>query len=486
MLLAGLLLVSLNFTSSFATSLQKNDKSLSNASAHLDNPHGKRTSENPVKPQSSRPDENPGQGSGKKTAVQLKSPKEVVATPDFVTFGNFTVTWAAVNDADTYTVRVYGERGKTVLDLPLTWLSETSAKIIGEISTSYRVSVQAIGNGTTFTDSPESGKYSVTTYPYTFSTALTPTIVETGTSTAAETVTAGVQVRADSYTVTANTPASVTYTFKWETSTAINGTYRAIPGATHETFTATSNLADSYLRVVVSANASGYVETSTASVGLPVIKILGVGDVGPGGGVIFYYDAAGFDCGVDLLSTCRYLEVAPPTWSGANDPALPWSQNFRFADVENLTNLASPNNSVIGLGLSNTALILLQHGTYNAISNNYAAGAANAYQGGGLRDWYLADSAELNQLCKYTNMQPWVSNESLCAANSNTRSRLLGLLDGRSLSPEVTAYYWSSSENIFDPSDNYSHGAFTQYFTGLSQPAAFKGQLGWVRPIRAF
>jgi hypothetical protein len=479
-LLAGLLLVSFNFTSSFATSLQKNDKSLSNSTAHLNNPHGKRTSENPVKPQSSRPDGNPGQGSGKKKADQLKSPKDVVATPDLVTFGNFTVTWASVNDADTYTVRVYGERGKTVLDLPLTWLSQTSAKVVGETATAYRVSVQAIGNGTTFTDSPESGKYSVTTYPYTFSTALTPTIVETGTSTAAETVTAGVQVRADSYTVTANTPASVTYTFKWETSTAINGTYGAIPGATHETFTATSNLADSYLRVLVTARANGYVETSTASVGLPVIKILGVGDPGPAGGVIFYYDAAGFDCGVDLLSRCNYLEVAPSGWSGlGTDPHLPWTISYVFTDIPGIVNDPGliPNNTLIGRGFFNSTQIVNLNGSCASVSTcTYAAGATRAYSSTinsqTFSDWFLPNVSELNQLCKYVKGLAWTSDSTVCTPNIST-----------SLGIQTTLSYWSSSEG------DTSFHAWVQYMNSGSQfRDAYKAESAtqWVRPIRAF
>lgn len=47
-----------------------------------------------------------------------------------------------------------------------------------------------------------------------------------------------------------------------------------------------------------------------------------VGDIGPGGGIIYYYEAAGFNCGVGSTSTgsptgglCHYLEVAPNGWA---------------------------------------------------------------------------------------------------------------------------------------------------------------------------
>ncbi|MGA0782069.1 MAG: hypothetical protein ACO3Q4_11050, partial [Ilumatobacteraceae bacterium] len=39
-----------------------------------------------------------------------------------------------------------------------------------------------------------------------------------------------------------------------------------------------------------------------------------VGDVGPGGGTVFYVHSSGtFACGVNLASMCRYLESAPVT-----------------------------------------------------------------------------------------------------------------------------------------------------------------------------
>ena len=51
-----------------------------------------------------------------------------------------------------------------------------------------------------------------------------------------------------------------------------------------------------------------------------------VDQTGPGGGTVFYYQAAGFSCGASLSSTCYYLEVAPKTWSGGSiDPIKPWS-----------------------------------------------------------------------------------------------------------------------------------------------------------------
>jgi hypothetical protein len=102
-----------------------------------------------------------------------------------------------------------------------------------------------------------------------FTSTSTPTIVATGSTTALDTATVGVELSAYGYETT--TPAGASFTFEWESSTAASGqAWSPIVGATNETFTATSDLAGSFLRVKVTANKGGYSETSTASIGLEV------------------------------------------------------------------------------------------------------------------------------------------------------------------------------------------------------------------------
>ena len=598
---------------------------------------------------------------GAKKLPQLKTPSNIVVTA-VLPVGDFTVSWSPVANTDSYTVRVYSAAGKSLVrTIPSAISGETVTAL--QSNTPYRVTVQAIGNGIAFSSSPESGKYSVTTFaafyaitwdsqtattfsasggsetyttgssvdyipttnplkagydflewntasdgtgtpvtagytpispygnktfyakwrlaapaftltptidtatvgtPFTsptpastggaiseysiiggglnpgpsnglsfdtstgiisgtpvesatsinftitaynatdsatasfeliilaaqFTSAQTPIIVETGTSVAAETVTVGVEVRADSYTVTGITTPGITYIFQWETSTAINGTYTEIPGTTNETFTATPDLDDFYLRVVVTANATGYTETSTASTGLLVFAAaptqeFAIGDPGPGGGIIYYYDSAGFNCGVTFTNTgspssglCHYLEVAPDGWKGsAGDPTKVWAVTAnQGGDITGIAN-ENPeynNASGIGLGYKNSDLIVTQNGsTYNASTNNYAAGAARAYAGGSKSDWYLPTTAELNLLCQWDRgvTQDVTIRCTGGAINTGT---------GAGSAAFLADNYWSSSEY----GANY---AWPQYLsTGQQGYNMFKSDSHYVRPIRAF
>ncbi len=104
-----------------------------------------------------------------------------------------------------------------------------------------------------------------------------------------------------------------------------------------------------------------------------------VGNIGPGGGVVFY------DAG-NQQSWGRYLEVAPSGWSGsALDPLLTWC---------NLSYSFSTRSEAIGSGEANTDLII-------AGCSSGAAVAARQYKGGGKSDWSLPSMEELNQLYKY-------------------------------------------------------------------------------------
>jgi hypothetical protein len=111
-----------------------------------------------------------------------------------------------------------------------------------------------------------------------------------------------------------------------------------------------------------------------------------VGEIGPGGGKIFYYSEAGFDCGENFSSTgsptggkCNYLEAAPNTWwGGANDPAVV------FCDVYSTIMTIDD----LGAGFSNSI----------AMSSACSSGAANlvaAYPGGGKTDWFVGSRNEM-------------------------------------------------------------------------------------------
>ena len=183
---------------------------------------------------------------------------------------------------------------------------------------------------------------------------------------------------------------------------------------------------------------SGYVATSSAvtTAEMPKAPTLtiapascsaggacAVGDTGPGGGTVFYVSTVGFNCGPTNSSTgsptgglCHYLEVPANTWfNGSGDPFLRWAKSgFQNIDVPGLTNIGSldafDTNAVtvlqnpanpgaeLGAGYANTLAIVAQQGSCVLASCAYAAGAAHAYAGNSLSDWYLPNPTELNQL----------------------------------------------------------------------------------------
>jgi len=113
-----------------------------------------------------------------------------------------------------------------------------------------------------------------------------------------------------------------------------------------------------------------------------------VGDRGPGGGTIFYYNANGFT--VTGFGTCYYLEVAP--LNTASERRWSTVTGNPFPDVD-----AAANTTSIGAGKNNTTLIL------EADPTAPAALACVSYNGGGKNDWFLPSIDELLELYKLRN-----------------------------------------------------------------------------------
>ena len=137
-----------------------------------------------------------------------------------------------------------------------------------------------------------------------------------------------------------------------------------------------------------------------------------------------------------------------------------------------ITDELSVNNTTgIGLGYKNSLAIVAQQGVYNASSNNYAAGAARAYAGGTMSDWYLPTTVELNQMCKWAKGVAFTSIATVCTGGTiNTGVGAAGF---------VANYYWSSSEYM----TNY---AWYHFFYNGSQGSSGKTMTFYVRPVRAF
>ena len=103
---------------------------------------------------------------------------------------------------------------------------------------------------------------------------------------------------------------------------------------------------------------------------------------GPGGGTVYSYVSAGFNCGIDLNRTCHYLEVAGSDWNASNRK---WSSNGH-----SVTGTATGT----GTGAKNTALIVASNSTLG-----YAATDTNNFVSNtGLDDWFLPSRDEVQRL----------------------------------------------------------------------------------------
>jgi hypothetical protein len=248
------------------------------------------------------------------------------------------------------------------------------------------------------------------------------------------------------YTITSSGGTITSYSISPSVSPGLtfNTTTGLLSGTPTETRTTT-------MYTITGSNSSG---SATETF---ILRVAGsIGDIGPGGGTIYYVSNTPFACGPARASMCSYLEVAPNWWAWGNDPERSW------ASVEESTtpvnNPSSPQTATatgIGWGYWNTRAIMDQ-GNIDPV--NSAAALANSYgsevNGIEFYDWFLPSKDELNQI--------WV-----------------GLGVGF-LGVDPDFFYWSSSENGAD-------SAWEQDFDAPGHPSSSeKSEELLVRPVRAF
>jgi hypothetical protein len=173
-------------------------------------------------------------------------------------------------------------------------------------------------------------------------------------------------------------------------------------------------------------------------------RVYQVGDIGPGGGKVFYVATTTFTGGASSAQ-CKYLEAAPTTGTSAwTDAAYVWSGTTGTAIG------ATAQGTAIGTGYGNTIAMVTQSSTASR-----AGTISRAYRGpNNLDDWYLPSKDELNQL---------YLQKTTVAAN-------------------VSDYYWSSTErNTSSATDVWGQN----FLNGTAQPN-LKIASYYVRPIRAF
>lgn len=177
----------------------------------------------------------------------------------------------------------------------------------------------------------------------------------------------------------------------------------------------------------------------------------GLGDIGPGGGTVYYVAGAPFtSTGSACNTNCKYLEAAPMTWyNGTADPAIQLVSNNTLIG-------ATAQGQAIGNGYANTsAFISLDTPTVRG------AVAARAYRGGGKTDWSVPSYGELTQMWSFTG--------------SNYRTAL-GLTGGN--------FYFSSSESANAGQEDKAWGYC--FVCGGSNATLNKLGAYFLRPVRAF
>jgi hypothetical protein len=203
-----------------------------------------------------------------------------------------------------------------------------------------------------------------------------------------------------------------------------------------------------------------------------------IGQLGLGGGTIFYYSEEAFtSTGSTCNTDCHYLEVAPADWSIHNG-----EEYFKYSDFRLASQSESPGDESglldervgwrIGAGMQNTLLVAEEN--INSSAVNIASKVALEYSGTDnvAGQWFVPSMNELNELCKFANSLPTGSLRTPCAEGT--------LRDGFS-----TAWYWSSSE-WNEPTDDRKD-QFKMYMTLIgSYSMQYVSELMNLRPIRAF
>jgi uncharacterized repeat protein (TIGR02543 family) len=191
-----------------------------------------------------------------------------------------------------------------------------------------------------------------------------------------------------------------------------------------------------------------------------------VGDVGPGGGIVFYVGASTINVATGISTGGRYLEAAPAGFT---------SQTYSWCNGPNNgnTTLIGANSASLGAGASNTATMVEK-------CSSGAGNVAATYSKNGYSDWFLPSTAEL----QYLNSQKvaiglnlngiyWGSNETLtfAAAALVTVNNAVG-----DLNKEELTTLWPI--RAFNPSDPLPapRVAITQASSGTARRTAFTTQ----------
>jgi hypothetical protein len=179
------------------------------------------------------------------TSVTLTTPAAPTVSATANTLKSISVSWSALTSASSYTLKLHNSGGTLITTTGLTGRTGTSATITTSNlasladSTAYKVSITAIGNGTTYLDSVDSAKSDVTTN----SPPGSPTIL------AQPLARTSIMNTTANFSVTATSPDSGVLAYQWQVNT----------GASWEDVsTGTGSTTNSYTTASLSTVANGY------------------------------------------------------------------------------------------------------------------------------------------------------------------------------------------------------------------------------------
>ena len=190
-----------------------------------------------------------------------------------------------------------------------------------------------------------------------------------------------------------------------------------------------------------------------------------VGDIGPGGGLVFYIDSG---------SGLRY-EMAPKTWRGSSSDDTP---KLKWCDTDTGVPLAV--GIAVGTGAANTAAMA---DPTKGCASSPAATAALAYPGtnGSAGQWFIPSVDELNAMCYYAS--------HLAASPDPTVACYVDGDPTQDPTFAVGPYGFNSyfrDKNYWSSSQYDSYDAYYQVLYNGTTDYWVKNSPELIRPIRAF